>query len=571
MNTASLRWLGGAALLLLLNACANIVQPDGGAKDLKAPRLIKAQPLDQSVAQRPERLVFEFDEYIQVKDPALIRWGLFPKGRYEAKTRLKRLILILDPDSLENDATYSVDLGGVVSDLTEGNVLGELTYAFSTGAYLDSLQIQGKLQDAGNGMPVKNLMVGLYVDPAELGLPFRWTVADDSGCFVFRNLPTRQYRLVAFDDADRDKLFGMDQPKAFTDWLDPLRDTLLSTPLFAHDEDAASRLRSVDWSEEGSLALVFYGPPHQVRVRCLNPDGLLVFGLQTRVSGDTLWVSKPPAWDQDLLLDSSSPASLDLRLIFPSREDTLLTNLRPSSVQGPLSEKTKRYAQGPSVVSWGLSARSAERRLVWDRPVHLREGALMTCWQNSKGEERAVVWKRDAEGRTPYGSGGREWFAFLPKREPQSISEEAIREEAKGSEEWRLQIDSGAFVDGYGRKSRAYRALMGPEGDRSTLVLVFDSTATMTEGSGDWVLRVFNAAEQEVDRVVYQTKDAMRVNYTLEGLLPGIYKVSLLEDRNRNGRWDLGRYREARQPEVVRWINRSMELKPGWTTELRWR
>ena len=112
MNTASLRWLGGAALLLLLNACANIVQPDGGAKDLKAPRLIKAQPLDQSVAQRPERLVFEFDEYIQVKDPALIRWGLFPKGRYEAKTRLKRLILILDPDSLENDATYSVDLGG---------------------------------------------------------------------------------------------------------------------------------------------------------------------------------------------------------------------------------------------------------------------------------------------------------------------------------------------------------------------------------------------------------------------------------------------------------------------------
>ena len=562
-----MRWMGGAVLLLLLNACANIIPPDGGAKDLIAPSLLRVEPQDQSVAQRPERLVFEFDEYIQVKDPNLVRWGLFPKGRYEVKARLKRLVVVLDPDSLESDATYSLDLGGVVSDLTEGNAMGALTYAFSTGPYLDSLQMEGRLRDASTGLPVKNLMVGLYTDTIALSLPFRWTLADDSGRFVFRNLPTRRYRLVAFEDADRDKVFGMDQPKAFTDWLDPLKDTLLLLPLFAQDEDAATRLRSVDWSEEGSVALVFYGKPVPVRVRGIREDGLMVEGLQSRVSGDTLWVSSPPVGAQASLFDSATLATFDLRLVFPNREDTLLTDLKPPSEQGLLSEKTKRTLSGPSVVSWGLSARSAERRMVWDRPVHLREGYLLACWQNSKGEERAVVWKRDAEGQTPYGSGGREWFALVPGLETKN--EGSVPD--KVQEDWRLRLDSGAFVDGYGRQSRAFQGLLGPEGERSTLVLGFDSAGTAPDRSGDWVLRVFNANDQEVERIVYQSKDDLKGLHALEGLLPGLYKVSLLEDRNENGRWDSGRYRDGRQPEAVRWISRSIELKPGWTTELRWR
>jgi len=560
--------MGGAVLLFLLNACANIIPPDGGAKDVTAPRLLKVEPQDQSVAQRPERLVFEFDEYIQVKDPNLVRWGLAPKSRYEVKARLKRLVVTLDPDSLENNATYSLDLGGVVSDLTEGNALGTLTYAFSTGPYLDSLQLVGRLRDASTGMPVKSLTVGLYTDSLVYFSPFRWTLADDSGRFVFRNLPTRGYRLVAFEDADRDKVFGMDQPKAFTDWLDPLKDTLLLLPLFAQDEDAATRLRSVDWSEDGSLALVFYGNPASVRIRAVQEDGLLVEGLQSRVSGDTLWVSLPPVWTQRSLLDSTTMSSFDLRLVFPNREDTLLTGFKSPFEKELPAEKTKRWASGPTVLSWGLSARSAERRLVWDRPVHPREGTLYACWQNSRGEERTVVWKRDAEGRTPYGSGGREWYALVQGLE--NRNEGNVPE--KKQEDWQLRLDSGAFVDGYGRQNRFFQGLLGPEGERSTLVLgFFDSSGTESDWSGDWVLRVFNANDQEVEKVVYQNKDDLKGVHALEGLLPGIYRVSLLEDHNRNGRWDTGRFREHRQPEAVRWISRSIELKPGWTTELRWR
>jgi len=544
-----MRWVLGSLLLLLFNACANVVPPDGGAKDQLPPRLIKVSPPDQSVGQRPERLIFEFDEYVQVKDPGLVRWGLLPRGRSEVRTRLKRVILVLDPDSLDEASTYSVDLGGVVADLTEGNVLSKLTYAFSTGAYLDSLSLQGRIWDARHGMPVKNLTVGLYGDTSGFKAPLRWTLADDSGRFVFNNLPNRTYHLVAFEDPERDKVFGADQPKAFTGLLDPSRDTTVLLPLFAQDEEASTRLRRWQWSEDGSLALVFFGKPYGIKARAVNEDGLLIYGTQTRVSGDTLWVSVPPQGE----------APYALRVVFPQGTDTLLTELKPLFEGGIPKEPSPNRAVGPQVLSWGPAVHAMERRLVWDRPVHFLDGALSACWQHAQKGEKAVVWKRDAEGRTPYGSAGKNWYAMAPDAE------------TKGAGEWRLRLDSGAFVDGNGRWNRPYQADWGQEGERAALVLGLDTALPVSKWSGAWVLNVWTMDDQAVERLVYQSPEDFSGVHALEGLLPGLYKVSVLEDRNNNGEWDSGRYREGRQPETVRWISRNLELKPGWTTELRWR
>ena len=544
-----MRWVLGSLLLLLFNACANIVPPDGGAKDQTPPRLIRVTPPDQSVGQRPDRLVFEFDEYVQVKDPSLVRWGLVPRGRNELRTRLKRVYLILDSDSLEEASTYSVDLGGAVSDLTEGNVLSKLTYAFSTGTYLDSLSLQGRIRDARSGMPVKNLTVGLYADRSESVMPLRWTLADDSGRFVFRNLPTRIYRLVAFEDPERDKVYGPDQPKAFTGFLDPTVDTAVLLPLFAQDEEASTRLRRWKWSDDGSLALVFYGKPYAIKVRAVNEDGLLIYGAQTRVSGDTLWVSVPPQGE----------SSFALRVVFPQGTDTLLTELHSQEEGMDPKQEALGRVMGPKVVSWGPAVHAMERRLVWDRPVHYQDGKSLACWQHAQKGEKAVVWKRDAEGRTPYGSAGKEWYALAPETDK------------KLAAEWRLRVDSGAFVDGNDRESGPYQADWGQEGERAALVLGLDTALDEWDRSGSLVLSVWTMDDQLVERLVYKSREEGLTLHALEGILPGLYKVSVLEDRNNNGEWDAGRYREGRQPETVRWISRNLELKPGWTTELRWR
>ncbi|MFM7589847.1 MAG: Ig-like domain-containing protein, partial [Bacteroidota bacterium] len=216
------RIVGWIGLGLGIVGCANVVNPDGGARDQTPPKLLRVTPPDQSLNTRPRQIVFEFDEYIQLKDPQAVRWGNVPAGTVEAQARLRKLIIRLNPDSLSPRSTYGVDLGGSVADITEGNAISSLGFAFSTGDYLDSLQWTGQVRDAETDLPLRGITVALYPQAVWPSLhqgdsikPERWTLTNDSVFFVFRNLPNISYALLAFRDPERDRLFGKQLPKAF--------------------------------------------------------------------------------------------------------------------------------------------------------------------------------------------------------------------------------------------------------------------------------------------------------------------------------------------------------------------
>lgn len=49
---------------------------------------------------------------------------------------------------------------------------------------------------------------------------------------------------------------------------------------------------------------------------------------------------------------------------------------------------------------------------------------------------------------------------------------------------------------------------------------------------------------------------------------PGDYDMQILHDRNKNGKWDPGKFFiEHRQPELVTPLSRKLNVKPNWTTE----
>jgi hypothetical protein len=52
---------------------------------------------------------------------------------------------------------------------------------------------------------------------------------------------------------------------------------------------------------------------------------------------------------------------------------------------------------------------------------------------------------------------------------------------------------------------------------------------------------------------------------------PGEYELRLLDDRNANGRWDPGSYRQKRQPERVRNLNRKLSVRSSYDNELELR
>ncbi len=540
------RIVGWIGLVLGTVGCANVVNPDGGAKDQTPPLLVRVTPPDQSLNTRPRQIVFEFNEYIQLKDPQAVRWGNVPAGTVEAQARLRKLIIRLNPDSLSPQSTYGVDLGGSVADITEGNAISSLGFAFSTGDYLDSLQWSAQVRDAETDLPLRGITVALYPQAVWPSLlqgdsikPERWTLTNDSGFFVFRNLPNTIYTALAFRDPERDRLFGKQLPKAF---LSELQAGAIGDSgevlYFSEDLDAQTNIRNTLWSDAGSLAIIFRGSPKPVQVWGVQENGLVLKGMGQEIRGDTLWVHVPPN------LGALAP-KFALRLSAEGNLDTLCT-IEPK----PLSPKVMGLA-GPGVLMWGASDFGALRRLRWDRAVHMAD-PLAWCWQSDQGKEIPV------EGD------------FFTGTQEISLRVDFLNNDF-APEKWVLRIDSGAFEDGYGRHNKSFLGKLQETERLSTVILRADSLIAEWQNDEHRVVSLWTSSGRWVASQTFRNLEESATPWIVDGLLPGKYKISLLEDHNRNGRWDAAWFKALRQPEKIKWLSRDLELKPGWTTEIRWR
>ncbi|MFM7032476.1 MAG: Ig-like domain-containing protein [Bacteroidota bacterium] len=540
------RIVGWIGLGLGIVGCANVVNPDGGARDQTPPKLLRVTPPDQSLNTWPRQIVFEFDEYIQLKDPQAVRWGNVPAGTVKAQARLRKLIIRLNPDSLSPRSTYGVDLGGSVADITEGNAISSLGFAFSTGDYLDSLQWSGQVRDAETDLPLRGITVALYPQAVWPSLlqgdsikPERWTLTNDSGFFVFRNLPNISYTVLAFRDPERDRLFGKQLPKAFLSELQAgATGDSGEVMYFSEDFDAQTNIRNTLWSDAGSLAIIFRGSPKPVQAWGIQENGLVLQGMGQEISGDTLWVHVPPN------LGALAP-KFALRLSAEGNLDTLCT-IEPK----PLSSKVMGLG-GPGVLMWGASDFGALRRLRWDRAVHMVD-PLAWCWQSDQGKEIPV------EGD------------FFTGTQEISLRVDFANNDF-APEKWVLRIDSGAFEDGYGRHNKSFLGKLQETERLSTVILRADSLLSEWQNEEHRVVSLWTSSGRWVASHIFRNLEESASPWIVDGLLPGKYKISLLEDRNRNGRWDAAWFKALRQPEKIKWLSRDLELKPGWTTELRWR
>lgn len=151
-------------LLSVLASCASQIPPTGGPKDVTPPKVIHENPQNLSVNFRSDKIVIGFDEYIQINDannqvffsPALT-------GKVSYRLKGKSLVITL-PDSLKANTTYTVNFGSAIKDNTEGNILLNYHYVFSTGSAIDSFRIQGRVVNVLTGKSKPNYLVMLHSD-----------------------------------------------------------------------------------------------------------------------------------------------------------------------------------------------------------------------------------------------------------------------------------------------------------------------------------------------------------------------------------------------------------------------
>jgi Bacterial Ig-like domain len=216
MNYKSL--ISSAALIIFIlisvingPGCANIIPPQGGPKDSIPPLLIKATPHDSTRNFTPNRITLAFNEFIELQN---IQENLIisptPKINPAVDYKLNSMTIKLK-DSLEPNTTYSLNFRDAIKDFSEGNILKGFTYIFSTGAYVDSLELRGKVVLAETGKVDSTLIVMLHTSADDSIVrkekPRYITMVDGKGNFTFKNLPPKTFYLFALKDESGFRLY----------------------------------------------------------------------------------------------------------------------------------------------------------------------------------------------------------------------------------------------------------------------------------------------------------------------------------------------------------------------------
>ena len=58
--------------------------------------------------------------------------------------------------------------------------------------------------------------------------------------------------------------------------------------------------------------------------------------------------------------------------------------------------------------------------------------------------------------------------------------------------------------------------------------------------------------------------------YLFENVIPGKFRLRLIEDKNKNHQWDTGSFLEHLQPERVWYLPKEIELRANWEVEETW-
>jgi uncharacterized protein (DUF2141 family) len=560
-------------ILIFLNRCANPVTPQGGPKDIRPPNILECDPPNLSPHFQSRRIKITFDEFVQLKDPRnqiTISPPLLPKTEFSLRS--KSLFVKIN-DSLRPNTTYSIIFGEAISDLTENNILRNFNYVVTTGAYIDSLTLRGKIIDAFNLMPRKDVYAMLYINENDtipfdslpyLVRPYYLAKTNEKGEFIFHNLRNADYKLFALKDMNGDFLYNLPTEKiAFLDslakgiYVSPeiqdsvkTRDTLVkkdtthavlptipsySLRLFEQTDSTQKLLRS-DLVQEGEVRLIFRFPAKKLVFTPVNftPEGTWEMEEYSRKK-DTiyLWLTNVPADSLILKIEGAG-----------EKADTAIIDLKSKTKKKPEGKKEKVKPDvlklSQNIPGNKLNQFKGDLEITFSYPV--------SGYRLSK---ISLISSKDTlKPRVSF---------------PDSVKRK-IRISAKWKEDqsYRLIIPDSTF---FSINRLSNDSLVADFKTKSIKDFgTFNVDIRMDQRPGNYIIQLLDEKENVLEEQVTDKPVKIRYDY----LSPGNYKLKAILDQNKNGQWDSGIYLKHKQPEEVFYFLKTIEVRGNWDVDETW-
>ena len=205
-------------LLFVCIGCAKKGNITGGLKDTIAPTLKISFPENYSTNFEGNQIKLTFDEYIKLKgvEKQLIVSPPMKNEPLIIPSSVTKYLTIQIKDTLQPNTTYSFNFGQSITDNNEGNPLNQFKYIFSTGPYIDSLALGGRVKDALEKEVESFVSIMLYEvnekfkDSVVYTNPPRYitNTLDSLKTFRLENLKAGKYLLVAMKDRNNNNKFN---------------------------------------------------------------------------------------------------------------------------------------------------------------------------------------------------------------------------------------------------------------------------------------------------------------------------------------------------------------------------
>jgi hypothetical protein len=515
--------------LLLLMSCAVIKPRTGGDKDTKPPVDSIYSPVNLSTHFDGNKFSIQFDEYIQTKD-VQNQLVISPPLNTNPVVRIKKKTLHVSwVDTLKENTTYSFNFGESVADYNEGNIARNLTYVFSTGAVVDSLQIKGTVRDAYTQEPLSDVRIMVYRNLADSACltekPYYLAISDELGEYTVNYMSAGTYKIVALADENKDYLVTEGEAMAFAPSELILQDSTLHLADLQLSKPKPSVQYITDYSRDstGFVKFNFLVPPDSIELSVLGyPETQIKSYFDT--DKDTLF-----AWT------TGSPLEKDLEINVRAAggvNDTI-------TIQHYTIDKTGKSLK-MNLSTQGKIAAHDSLFLLTERIItQIDTNSLAVLLKDSL--EVPLMIKATSDPRkyfldTNWGDNSTYHVSIDPKK----------FKSVEGLENDSLKFEISTYnVDHYGRLNLTIENL---QMEQYSYIL-------QIENKNGKIIR-----EVEVGASLLQFKR----------LLPGTYKIRLIVDRNKNGIWDPVDYINKEQPERLFYFPKEFNMRSNWENDFNW-
>lgn len=521
-------------LVFLSVSCAQQSGLSGGNKDTTPPQVEEDKTIPENNATNfnATKIEIGFNEFIRLEKPnqnIIITPSATEQPTYEVKG--KKIVVTLK-NKLDENTTYIINFGNSISDITEGNRLGNFNYVFSTGSEIDSLTLNGSVYNAFTKEPEKEILVGLYksaIDSIAINeQPYYFNPTKQDGSFAFKNLKKGKYTLVAIDDKNNDLKYNpYTDAVAFLDSSITIKYDSATQPInlsLFTEAKGKNRVTEKKYTHPGKVTLILEEKTTEVKVDLVNN----LFADNTKnkkfVNTDsiTFWVN-----------EVDSIPELKIITEFENQEaDTTFLKIRKPKVFKDTILKFKTNTTNdlsffdPVKIEFNAPINSVDKNLI----------KLM-------GEDSIEL-------------------EFSIEKENNIVS---ISSQLKEDVDYQITVFPMAFKDLYNRTNDTINLFFKtiPPNQYGNLILHYEKQ---------------NKNEQHLiqlikEGLIINEKIVSSSSETIEykNLSPGNYLLKTIEDKNNNGKWDTGDYLLKKQPELVKLFEDKIDLKGGWDLDLTWK